>query len=147
VVRLKNYSTAEDYCKRVYASEPSGNVFLTLLKIYLKPQAGDEPLLLPALELLARHGTRINADNALSLLPPLITVKELDRFLYDAVTRQAEDKHHVRLKREVYRSHLDHLQQADVLLKSQYVKITDSRLCPLCHKRIGNSVIAVHLPK
>jgi hypothetical protein len=149
VTRLQDYATAEEYCKRVYATEASDQtgVFSILLKIYLKPASEQETLLGPALQLLARHGTRINADSALGLLPPLITVKELDRFLYDAVTHQAEAAHGAKLQREVYRARLDRLQQAEVLLRSQYVRVSDSRTCPLCHKRIGNSVIAIHLPE
>lgn len=37
-------------------------MFLALLRVYLQPASGGSPLIEPALELLARHGSQINAS-------------------------------------------------------------------------------------
>lgn len=44
-------------------------MYLTLLRVYLKPSHHDKPLLEPALGLLAHHGSHIDASEVLSILP------------------------------------------------------------------------------
>ena len=118
-----------------------------MLHIYLRPKNQTEPLFEPALQLLARQGGRIDAAEVLDLLPALVTVKDLQHFLSKAIRRQVENSRDLRVTREIYRARLDQLQRGQVLLESKHVKITDARLCPVCHKRLGNSVIAVHMPQ
>src|SRR5438270_7290444 len=87
VFKLKDYSKAErynsrfsdvysSYCIRIYSKadlatvpsrkESALQVFHTLLTLYLTAKP---TLLLPALEILAKHSPRLDAAQALSLIP------------------------------------------------------------------------------
>ena len=44
-------------------------MYLTLLRVYLQPRHHEKPLLEPALDLLAHHGSHINASEVLAILP------------------------------------------------------------------------------
>jgi len=146
VYRLQDYMKAEEHCKRVYqpASEHS-NVYLTLLRIYLRPTVKtSSDLLEPALGLISRHSPRLDAVETLQLLPPLVTAKNVQTFLLEALREPIFD---TRVVREISKGRNDQLARKLMLLQSKRVKVTDSRICPQCHKRLGNSVIAVHAPR
>ncbi|KIJ12775.1 hypothetical protein PAXINDRAFT_181469 [Paxillus involutus ATCC 200175] len=49
--------------------------------------------------------------------------------------------------REVNKARHEGVERKLMVLESRRVKVTDSRICPQCHKRLGNSVIAVHAPR
>lgn len=57
------------YCSSIYHEDPDKGhrMFLALLRVYLQPTGGGAPLVEPALELLARHGSQINASEVLSM--------------------------------------------------------------------------------
>lgn len=44
-------------------------MYLTLLKVYLQPTGQQKPLIEPALDLLAHHGSHIDASEVLAILP------------------------------------------------------------------------------
>jgi hypothetical protein len=44
-------------------------MYLTLLRVYLQPSNNQKPLIEPALDLLAHHGSHIDASEVLSILP------------------------------------------------------------------------------
>lgn len=123
-------------------------LFDTLLRLLLQPeQKGTEPLYGPALELLARQSQHFSPATVMNILPPLLPVADVQRYLSNASKNQAAQKVSTKLRREVNHARLDQLMRASVLVQEQRVKVTDSTLCPGCHKRIGNSVIAVHQPE
>ncbi|KDR78810.1 hypothetical protein GALMADRAFT_244386 [Galerina marginata CBS 339.88] len=146
VYRLQDYLKAEEYCKRVYlAGSGTGGVFLTLLRIYLRPTAQTTTdLLQPALDLISRHGPRLDAVETLQLLPPLVTTDDIRTFLVDALRVPVFD---TRVIRQISKARNDQLARRLINLQARRVKVTDSRICPQCHKRLGNSVIAVHAPR
>ncbi|CAE6456533.1 unnamed protein product [Rhizoctonia solani] len=146
VHKMQDYTEAEEYCKRVYQSEPDPHgVFLTLLKIFLQPaQPGTPSLLRPALDLISRQSPRIDPIKTMELLPPLVTTSDLRTFLHTALRNPRVD---TRIERELW---LARNQQADrrvAALHARRVRVTDSRICPQCNKRLGNSVVAVHMPR
>ena len=59
------------YCTKLYNEDPvkGEKIYLTLLRVYLQPSNHDKPLLEPALDLLAHHGSHIDASQVLSILP------------------------------------------------------------------------------
>lgn len=59
------------YCTKVYREDPvkGERMYLTLLRVYLQPKHHEQPLLQPALDLLAHHGSHINASEVLAILP------------------------------------------------------------------------------
>ncbi|KAG8924938.1 Vacuolar morphogenesis protein 6 [Tulasnella sp. 418] len=153
VHRLQDYAAAEGYCKKVYQTDPNPKgVFLTLLRIYLRPSSLSSPtqnkqrqlLLAPALDLISRQSPRLDSTETLQLLPPLVNAKDVKAFLQDSLRGPKVDTH---VTREIWKARGDQVDRRLMLLQTRRVKVTDSRICPQCHKRIGNSVIAVHAPR
>ncbi|TRM64266.1 hypothetical protein BD626DRAFT_556986 [Schizophyllum amplum] len=146
VYRLQDYIKAEEYCKRLYATSPAASgIFLTLLRIYLRPRDPADPhLLAPALDLVGRHGPRLDPLAALDLLPPLVTAQDIRAFLIDALRAPLFDSHVVR---HIHKARNEQVTRKLMALQSRRVRITDTRTCPNCHKRLGNTVIAVHSPR
>ncbi|KAJ6608678.1 hypothetical protein B0H10DRAFT_516741 [Mycena sp. CBHHK59/15] len=146
VYRLQDYLKAEEHCKRVYQTgTETSNVFLTLLRIYLRPTVKTQSdLLQPALELIARHSPKLDAVDTLQLLPPLVTTQDIRTFLIGALRTPIFD---TRVIRNLSKARGDQVERKLMSLQTKRVKITDSRICPQCHKRIGNSFIAVHAPR
>ncbi|KAJ6577458.1 hypothetical protein B0H19DRAFT_1120042 [Mycena capillaripes] len=146
VYRLQDYLKAEQHCVRVYrAGTETATVFLTLLRIYLRPTVKSaSDFLQPALELIARHSPQLDAVDTLQLLPPLVTTQDIRTFLIGALRAPVFD---TRVIRNLSKARGDQVDRKLMALQTQRVKITDSRICPQCHKRIGNSFIAVHAPR
>ncbi|KAJ7671538.1 hypothetical protein DFH06DRAFT_118208 [Mycena polygramma] len=146
VYRLQDYLKAEQHCARVYrAGTDTEQVYLTLLRIYLRPTVKTtSDLLLPALELIARHGPQLDAVDTLQLLPPLVTTQDIRTFLIGALRTPVFD---TRVIRNLSKARGDQVDRKLMALQTQRVKVTDSRICPQCRKRIGNSFIAVHAPR
>ncbi|KAI0690617.1 hypothetical protein BC835DRAFT_1363553 [Cytidiella melzeri] len=146
VYRLQDFIKAEEYCKRVY--NPDGetkHVFLTLLRIYLRPTTKTSiDLLTPALELISRHSPRLDEIETLQILPPLVTAKDVQAFLVEALRAPI---FHTRVTREISKTRDEQAARRLMYLQAKRVKVTDSRICPQCHKRLGHSVIAVHAPR
>ncbi|KAI0749541.1 vacuolar sorting protein 39 domain 1-domain-containing protein [Daedaleopsis nitida] len=145
VYRLQDFLKAEEYCKRVYQPHsPTGDVFLTLLRIYLLPGPAAPPageLLPPALELISRHSPRLDPVATLQLLPPLVTAEDVRAFLLEALRAPVFD---TRVVRNLYKAREEQVARRLMVLQSKRVRITESRMW--CHKRLGGSVIAVHAP-
>ncbi|PIL35798.1 hypothetical protein GSI_02528 [Ganoderma sinense ZZ0214-1] len=148
VYRLQDFLKAEEYCKRIYrANSPTANVFLTLLRIYLLPSPSAPlaaNLLPPALELISRHSPRLDPVATLQLLPPLVTAEDVSAFLLEALREPLFD---TRVVRNVHKAREEQVARRLIALQSNRVRITESRICPQCHKRLGSSVIAVHAPR
>ncbi|KAJ7123344.1 vacuolar sorting protein 39 domain 2-domain-containing protein [Mycena filopes] len=146
VYRLQDYFKAEQHCARVYrAGTETSGVYLTLLRIYLRPTVKSaSDLLQPALELIARHSPQLDAVDTLQLLPPLVTTQDIRAFLIGALRAPIFD---TRVVRNLSKARGDQVERKLMALQTQRVKVTDSRICPQCHKRIGNSFIAVHSPR
>ena len=102
-------------------------IFLTLLRIYLRPlvKTADD-LLLPALELIERHGPRLDPDETLQLLPPLVSARDVRVFLIGALRVPGFDS---RVVREVALARKDQVARKLMYLEANRVKITDSRMC------------------
>ncbi|KAF7985633.1 hypothetical protein HWV62_2139 [Athelia sp. TMB] len=147
--RMGDYLKAEEYCKSIYApASPTASIFLALLRIYLRPapaaHAPNVNLLQPALDLISRHSPRLDPVETLQLLPPLVTTRDVRAFLFEALRTPTFD---TAVVREVNRARNDQVARRLMGLEARRVKVTDSRICPQCHKRIGTSVIAVHNPR
>ncbi|KAH9998803.1 hypothetical protein BJV74DRAFT_883060 [Russula compacta] len=145
VYRLHDYDKAEQYCKRIYQPDSeTRNLFLTLLRIYLRPPVKTtDNLLQPAIDLIERHGPRLDPEETLQLLPPLVSTRDVRVFLIGALRVPRFDS---RVVREVALARKDQVARKLMYLEANRVRITDSRICPQCHKRIGPSAIVVHAP-
>ena len=99
---------------------------MTLLRIYLRPLVKTtDDLLRPALELIARHGRRLDPEETLQLLPPLVSARDVRVFLIDALRVPRFD---ARVVREAALSRKDQVARKLMYLEANRVKITDSRM-------------------
>ena len=128
------------------------SVYTTLLNLYLNPPTGEKAMWGPAIELLAHHGARLPAAETLALVPDSLLVKELE-FYFRGRMRGAnsvvnDSRVEVGLRKvEAVRV------QAGLLLgegasganggRTRNVSIDEERICGVCHKRLGQSVISV----
>ncbi|KAG2348015.1 hypothetical protein BDR05DRAFT_980946 [Suillus weaverae] len=138
VYKLKHYGKAEEYCKRIYNSNGvTKSIFLTLLRLYLRPTDKTAPnLLRPALDLISRHSPRLDSVETLQLLPPLVTARDVRPFLQEALRAPIFDSHVIR---DIHKARNERVARKLMLLESRRVRVTDSRICPQCHKRLGSS--------
>ncbi|KAI0303616.1 CNH domain-containing protein [Multifurca ochricompacta] len=131
VYRLHDYEKAERYCNRIH--KPDGetcNIFLTLLRIYLRPLVRTtDNLLRPALDLIARHGPRLDPEETLQLLPPLVAASDVHKFLIGALRVPRFD---ARVVRSVALARNEQVARKLMYLEANRVKITDSRMYALC---------------
>ncbi|CAO1623883.1 unnamed protein product [Sympodiomycopsis kandeliae] len=151
---------AEEYCIDVYENSPDDaegkNIFLLLLRLYLQHTANEQgedgqknsskgPMhdLNPALRLISNHATRLDLTAVLDLLPPLIPIASIQRFLRKGL--QASLRNHFDHRVVAAISKERNLQVDEHLgaLRNRRVKITQGRTCTICGKRLGVSVLAV----
>lgn len=145
VYKLKNYIMAEEYCTKVFRVDPKRgeDMYLTLLRVYLKPSNQQKPLIEPALDLLAHHGSHINASEVLSILPPSIGVQGLFPFFKKYIRATNKNRNMNLIVKNLLKAEQIQVEEQSMYYRSRSVKITDDRMCPQCNKRIGNSVFAV----
>lgn len=146
VYRLQDFFKAEEYCMKYYrAGTETSTIYLQLLRIYLRPTVTtDADLLRPALDLISRHSPRLDPVETIHLLPPLVTAQDVRTFLFEALRAPVFDTNVVR---QIHKAKNDQMANRLMSLQSKRVRVTDTRICPQCHKRIGPSVIAVHAPR
>jgi tetratricopeptide (TPR) repeat protein len=145
VYKLKNYLMAEEYCTKVFRVDPKRgeDMYLTLLRVYLKPSNQQKPLIEPALDLLAHHGSHINASEVLSILPPTIGIQGLFPFFEKYIRATNRNRNMNLIVKNLLKAEQIQVEEQSMYYRSRFVKITDDRMCPQCNKRIGNSVFAV----
>ncbi|CAO3612687.1 unnamed protein product [Cunninghamella echinulata] len=150
VYKLKNYSMAEEYCTKIYREDPEkgGKMYLTLLRVYLQPSTGNgkpkrKPLLEPALDLLAHHGSHVDASEVLSILPFHTPLQGLFPFFEKYLRESNRSINRDRIVKNLLKAEQFQVQEQLAYYQSRAIKITEERMCPQCNKRIGNSVFAV----
>ncbi|CDS07231.1 hypothetical protein LRAMOSA01180 [Lichtheimia ramosa] len=145
VYKLKNYSMAEEYCTKVYREDPvkGERMYLTLLRVYLQPKHHEQPLLQPALDLLAHHGSHINASEVLAILPLSTGLHGLFPFFEKYIRETNKRRNMDMIVRNLLKAEQIQVEEQLTYFQSRAVKITEDRMCPQCNKRIGNSVFAV----
>ena len=134
---LKNIERAEEYCKRAWTmreSRADEEVFLTLIKVLLRPRPGAEKktssgkTLDEAVKLIARHGSRIDLVSAFELLPPMVPVKSLEEFISRVLQVTAAKRHETQVMASIFQARDHQLDHGLAALKSKAVKITENRL-------------------
>ncbi|KAI9737296.1 MAG: Vacuolar morphogenesis protein 6 [Claussenomyces sp. TS43310] len=172
VFKLKDFDKAEEYCNHVHLmqespvsspipshrtrnSEPDDappSIYHILLSLYLTPPPPYQPSWPPALSLLSKHGSRLPADSTLKLMPSTLPVAELESYFQGRIRAANSIVNESRVvaglrKSEVVRA------QAMLLLgdglpgeaggRNRRVVVGEERVCGVCHKRLGRSVVAV----
>ncbi len=168
VFNLNDTAKAEEYCNQLYLEAMSDtrkaasrrmstidpideapSIYHDLLNLYLNPPKGESARWSPAIELMAKHGARLPASSTLELIPPELLLKELE-FYFRGRIRNANTIMNESMIAAGLRK-VDAVRvQANLLLggrvegaRSRRVRIDDERVCGVCHKRLGGSVISV----
>ncbi|KAK4945466.1 Vacuolar morphogenesis protein 6 [Elasticomyces elasticus] len=172
VFKLQNPARAEEYCNQTHleeaindTSKPSSrrrststtdpvdeqpSIYQILLNLYLNPPKGEKAMWGPAIELMARHGPRLPATSTLELVPEDLLVKELE-FYFRGRIRNANSIMNDSMVTSGLRK-VDAVRiQAALLLgegaktggRGRKVRIDEDRVCGVCYKRLGGSVISV----
>ncbi|KAK2745680.1 Vacuolar morphogenesis protein 6 [Myotisia sp. PD_48] len=170
VFKLDDPTKAEDYCNRVHLKddmainqrsshatsssielEDRPSIYHTLLSLYLSPPHGYKPQYSPAIEILARHGSRLPANSTLALIPESLPVNELE-FYFRGRIRAAnsimrDGKILAGLRKVQTMTVEAELSLGDELAgnngRNRSITVTEDRVCGICHKRLGGSVISV----
>ncbi|KAL5356790.1 vacuolar sorting protein 39 domain 1-domain-containing protein [Aspergillus floccosus] len=170
VFKLEDYAKAEEYCNYVHKTEDAATteampshctatlnyedkptIYLTLLSLYLTPPHGYKPQYGPAIEVLAKHGSRLPPNSALDLIPEPLPVKELEFYFKGRMRAANSILNETRIVANLQNA--ENIKTRAQLLvgegidsrssRSRHVTITEERVCGICHKRIGGSVINV----
>ncbi|KAL1961927.1 hypothetical protein VTN77DRAFT_756 [Rasamsonia byssochlamydoides] len=172
VFKLNDPEKAEEYCNHVHVTEETGTaevapsqrlaptdaddakptIYLTLLSLYLSPPYGYEPQYGPALDILAKHGSRLPANSTLNLIPETLPVRELEFYFRGRIRAANSIVNEARIVANL-RKVQNIKTQAQLMLgeglpgenkaRRRHVTITEERVCRICHKRLGGSVISV----
>ncbi|RAK97922.1 putative vacuolar morphogenesis protein AvaB [Aspergillus ibericus CBS 121593] len=171
VFKLEDYTKAEEYCNQLHKMEDTAaadgttsrcvallayeedkpSIYLTLLSLYLSPPHDYKPRYGPALEVLAKHGSRLPPNSALDLIPESLPVNELEFYFKGRMRAANSILNESRIVANLQKAE-NIKTQAQLLVgegtdarstRSRHVTITEERVCGICHKRIGGSVINV----
>lgn len=128
------------------------SIYHVLLSLYLTPPSSYEPNLEPALDLLSKHGSRLPASSTISLIPDDLPVKELESYFGSRIraanSRLAESRVVEGMRRTLLVDTQARLLLGDGMPggqagRNRRVVVGEERICGVCHKRLGNSVVAV----
>ncbi|RDW82393.1 hypothetical protein BP6252_03505 [Coleophoma cylindrospora] len=167
VFKLQDFAKAEEYCNRVHKSQESPiaspmqsrrgsvgtsaaddtpSIYHTLLSLYLSPPAPHAPNWPPALDLLSKHGSRLPASSTLNLIPASLPVAELESYFRGRIRAANSIVSESRVVVGLRKCGVVNT-QAELLLgdegRNRRVVVTDERICGVCHKRLGRSVLGV----
>ncbi|KAF3482698.1 uncharacterized protein GIQ15_02022 [Arthroderma uncinatum] len=174
VFKLNNPAKAEEYCNRThlqddtytkqravpYGSSPAiedeesrPSIYHTLLSLYLSPPHGYEPRYGPAIEILARHGSRLPASSTLDLIPGTLPIHDLEFYFRGRIRAANSILNQGRIISSLQR--IQNMEtEASLRLgdevgggnnrgRNRCITVSEDRVCSHCHKRLGGSVISV----
>ncbi|KAK6504670.1 Vacuolar morphogenesis protein 6 [Arthrobotrys musiformis] len=152
VFRMQDFSKAEAYCNRIHQLSPptsdpaetsTETVYSILLSLYLRPPPNYEVQMPPALDLLSRHGARVDPLESLKLIPESIKVADLQSYFENRIRHSNSRVNMNRVMAQLYKSEAFRWEELNAEAKKKAVVIGEERVCPVCHKRLGKSVISV----
>lgn len=141
--------------RRPSTSEPDNpipSIYHTLLSLYLTPPPPHQPNWPPALDLLSKHGSRLPASSTLNLIPATLPVAELESYFRGRIRAANSIVNEARIVAGLRKSEVVSA-QASLLLgdgiagnnggRNRRVVVPEEKVCGVCHKRLGGSVVAV----
>ena len=162
VFKLHDHGKAEAYCMRVHSAKPSSptaaaaaagggatplpdarepTAYHILLGLYLKPPPPHRQQLAPALTILSRHGARLDASAALKLIPENVGVKDLQSYFESRIRAANAVVTENRFVAALRKSYIVDVQEQLLDARNSHVTVGEESVCPVCHKRLGLSVI------
>lgn len=128
------------------------SIYHTLLSLYLTPPHNYQPQYGPAIEILAKHGSRLPASSTLELIPEKFPVRELEFYFRGRIRAENSIVNENRIVAGL-RKVQNIATQAQLHLgdnagngsrgRNRFVTVNEERVCGVCHKRLGGSVISV----
>jgi hypothetical protein len=154
-VHLTQDPTESPPPSRASTSEPDDplpSIYHTLLSLYLTPPPPYKANWPPALALLSKHGARLPAASTLSLVPSTQPVADLESYFRGRIRSANSIVNSARVVAGLHKAAVVDA-QATLLLgdgvpgrnagRNRRVVVSDERVCGVCHKRLGGSVVAV----
>ncbi|MCJ1317667.1 Vacuolar morphogenesis protein 6 [Xylographa vitiligo] len=172
VFKLRDPEKAENYCNQIYLTETSPtsspartrrrstsndddsppSIYHSLLSLYMSPPPPYEPQWGPALEILAKHGSRLPASSTLALIPEVLPIQKLESYFRARIRSANTVVNEARIVASL-RKTVDIGEEAKLHLgdgkpggnagRNRHVVITEDKVCGVCHKRFGGSAIKV----
>ncbi|KAI9848967.1 MAG: Vacuolar morphogenesis protein 6 [Sclerophora amabilis] len=171
VFNLQDHQKAEEYCNRIYIAQDSAessekqsqrtstidddatpSIYHLLLSLYLAPDPPHKPAWEPALDLLGKHGSRLPAYSTLNLIPETLPVQDLESYFRGRIRTANSLINQGRITGGLLETDLIDT-KATLLIgegvpgrnggRNRRVVVWDERVCGVCHKRLGRSVISV----
>ncbi|CAJ0628915.1 11548_t:CDS:2 [Entrophospora sp. SA101] len=130
VHKLKNEQLAEEYCVKNYKVTDDGtkNVFMSLLRVYLHPSKGEQVMIEPALRLLSRYGSHVNAIETLNMLPASTKVSELYSFFEKYIRESHRNKSMNMIVKNLLKADQKQAEEQLVYYRSRRIKIDEDRI-------------------
>jgi hypothetical protein len=128
------------------------SIYHTLLSLYLTPPQPHQPNWPPALDLLSKHGSRLPASSTLNLIPAALPIAELESYFRGRIRAANSIVNESKVVSGLRKSEVVSAQAALLLGdgtpdgnggRNRRVIVSEERVCGVCHKRLGGSVIAV----
>ncbi|OCT44247.1 AvaB protein [Cladophialophora carrionii] len=171
VFKLRDPAKAEEYCNQTHLEETGKgaaktsarrrssttdptdeepSIYHILLNLYLNPPKGEKALFGPAIELMARHGPRLPANSTLELIPEDLLVKEFEAYFRGRIRNANSIMNESMIVSGLRKVDAVRVQAALLLGegvqsggRGRKVRIDEDRVCGVCYKRLGSSVISV----
>lgn len=143
VHKIKDPAKSEAFAAKQFPNNPKS--FELLLELYLTPStsADQTPQVPEALELLKRHGPRLDAEQVLSSLPSNTSLLSITEYLTARLQSTLLLQTSSLIESKLRESYLLGTQLNVIKLRGRYWEIGSDRVCGFCHKRLGSSVLAV----
>ncbi len=150
------------YCNIHHNVNEGSSVYTTLYQLLVAPpdplalqamyvshanaHAERKPDINSALELLDRHGNKIDLSIVLTCTPSSVLLSRLAPYLENAFGERVSQRHQLQLQRGLM--HAEHLaaQETRIELESQKVTIDEYDVCSVCHKRFRSQSAIVRFP-
>jgi len=118
------------------------NPFLDLLCIYLAPENASK-FRDASMQILERHGHRIDPTNVISKLPADIPLKDLQMYLSIIFPKNAGELSHLRIERNLCVAHNIKVRNQLMKKHKRNISITSDTRCQACNKPILTSAFAL----
>ena len=155
VFKLQDPTKAEEYCVRIHTLLPppidpaetpsSTTVFHVLLSLYLRPPPPypPEPQLANALSMLSRHCSRLEPSETLKLIPEDIKIRDLEEYFQNRIRYANSLVVENQITSQLRKGELWKNEEQLVNISRRKIVIGEARVCPMCHKRLGRSIVSV----
>ena len=135
---LKSHNKATAYCLK-FQPTSEVNLFLILLKVYLKRVRNDQ---LPAKveNLLAQFPQYLRPDEVIPLLPPSISIQQLEKYLEQSLRKGQSQLCMGQVEKQLRAHNLLNDQVARAKIQSKQVWIEADTKCKVCKGLIGDTI-------